>query len=485
MPTSPISEVIQRLRSALLPEGADLTDGQLLECFVSRREPAALEALVRRHAAMVWGVCRRVLRNHHDVEDAFQATFLVLARKAAAIRSPARVGNWLYGVAHQTALKARATRASRQGRERPVTDMPEPAATGPKLWDDLQPLLDHELSRLPEKYRTVIVLCELEGKALKEAARQLGLPQGTVASRLARARAMLARRLGPHGLVVSGGVLAAALSQGTASAGVPPSVMSSAIKAVTSVAAGQVAAGVVSLNVAALTDGVIKAMLLKKLKGVTTVLVAVALLAAAAAVGSGAVLRRTGAAEPGQPGVQAGTPLTGAEQDAQAEKRPAEDRSQEPKGKGEGDAPKGGAARGGADESVKPSEPTAERVKAVRQMYSKLPCDILGFAEPAKRIVAVQKDGRTLQVLLEDANDKKFVVHLLLPPQQDALLLQTGRLPPRGPEESAVYGLLLRLSAKPPEKTTDQMLQAVDTILGVLDKRFAGATPMGGQGPGR
>src|SRR5215831_11467832 len=125
MATSPMSEVIQHLRSALrLPEGADLTDGQLLECFVSRREPAALEALVRRHAPMVWGVCRRVLQNHHDAEDAFQAT--VLVRKAAAIRSPARLGNWLYGVAHQTALKARATRARRKGRERPVADMPEP-----------------------------------------------------------------------------------------------------------------------------------------------------------------------------------------------------------------------------------------------------------------------------------------------------------------------------------------------------------------------
>src|SRR5437660_2377479 len=119
MPTNPMSEVLQHLRSALLlPEGGDLSDGQLLECFVSRREPAALEALVRRHAPMVWGVCRRILSDPHDAEDAFQATFLVLCRKAATSRTVP--GNWLYGVARQTALKARVTRAKRQGRERLV-----------------------------------------------------------------------------------------------------------------------------------------------------------------------------------------------------------------------------------------------------------------------------------------------------------------------------------------------------------------------------
>src|SRR5262245_49366246 len=112
MTTSHLSEVLQHLRRALLlRDGGDLTDGQLLECFVSRQEVAALEALVHRHGPMVWGVCQRTLRNHHDAEDAFQATFLVLVRKAASIAPRAKVGNWLYGVAYQTALKARATRA--------------------------------------------------------------------------------------------------------------------------------------------------------------------------------------------------------------------------------------------------------------------------------------------------------------------------------------------------------------------------------------
>src|SRR5712691_10850181 len=196
MATSQISGVIQHLRrTVLLRDGAGLTDGQLLEDYISRRDEAALGALVRRHAPMVWGVCRRVLCNYHDAEDAFQATFLVLVRKAASIASRELLANWLYGVAHQTALKARATAAKRKGRERQVTDMPEPAVTQQDQWCDLQPVLDEELSRLPNKYRGVIVLCDLEGKTRKEVARQLGCPEGTVASRLARARIILAKRL--------------------------------------------------------------------------------------------------------------------------------------------------------------------------------------------------------------------------------------------------------------------------------------------------
>src|SRR5205823_8675279 len=169
MATSQMSEVIQHLRR-VLRDGAGLADGQLLEDYLSRRDEAALAALVRRHGPMVWGVCRRVLRNHHDAEDAFQATFLVLVRKAASIVPREMVANWLYGVAHQTALKARATAAKRKGRERQVTQMPEPAVTEQDLWTDLLPLLDQELSRLPDKYRSVIILCDLEGKTRKEAA---------------------------------------------------------------------------------------------------------------------------------------------------------------------------------------------------------------------------------------------------------------------------------------------------------------------------
>ena len=272
MATSQMSAVVQELRRVVLRhDEAGLTDGQLLERYISRRDEAALEALVQRHGPMVWGVCCRVLSNYHDAEDAFQVTFLVLVRKAASIASRDLLANWLHGVAYQTALKARATAARRRARERPMTEMPEPAAVQQDLWHDLEFLLDHELSRLPDKYRIAVVLCDLQGKTRKEAARQLDWPEGTVAGRLARARAMLAKRLARRGIALSGGALAATLAQNAASAGVPTSVVSSTMQVASLVAAGQAATGVIPTQVAALTEGMLKAMLLTKLKKITAV----------------------------------------------------------------------------------------------------------------------------------------------------------------------------------------------------------------------
>src|SRR5262249_53914211 len=147
------------------------------------------------------------------------------------------IANWLYGVAHQTALKARATAAVRGSREKQVTAMPEPVREQ-QLQEDLRILLDQELSRLPDKNRTVLVLCDLEGNRGKEASQRLGLREGTVAPRLATARTMLAKRLGRSGLAVSGGALAAMLAQQVASAGVPASVALTTIQAATLFAAG-------------------------------------------------------------------------------------------------------------------------------------------------------------------------------------------------------------------------------------------------------
>src|SRR5262249_30642157 len=157
--------------------------------------------------------------------------FLVLVRKAPSIVPRQMVANWLYGVAYQTALNARAAAARRKGRERQVTEMPEPAVAEQGPWDDLRPLLDAALSPLPYKDGAVIVLCDLEGKTRKEAARQVGVPEGTVAGRLARARAMLAKRLSQRGVALTGGALAAVLSHKVASAGVPTSVVEATITA--------------------------------------------------------------------------------------------------------------------------------------------------------------------------------------------------------------------------------------------------------------
>jgi RNA polymerase sigma factor (sigma-70 family) len=293
MATSQMSGVIRHLcRAVLLREGAGLTDGQLLENFLSHRDEAAVAALVRRHGPMVWGVCRRVLPNYHDAEDAFQATFLVLVRKAGSIQPREMVANWLYGVARRTALKARATVARRKERETLVAEMPEPAVTAQELWRDLRPLLDEELSRLPDKYRIAIVLCDLEGKTRKEAARHLGLPEGTLSGRLTRGRAMLAKRLARHGLAVSNGALAVVLAENAASASVPTSVVFSTIGA-----ASRVATGTVSVQVVALTEGVLKAMSLTKFQTSVAAAIVIALLG----LGGGLFTWQSLAAEQGSP----------------------------------------------------------------------------------------------------------------------------------------------------------------------------------------
>jgi RNA polymerase sigma factor (sigma-70 family) len=276
------SEVLKGLRKVVYPpDGGEMTDGALLECFFVRHEEDAFAAIVRRHGSMVLGVCQRVLKNAHDAEDAFQATFLVLVRKATTLLDRQTIGGWLYGVAYKTALKAQAASVRRRQKERQVSEMPKMEPPAEHLWHDLQPLLDQELSRLPEKYRVPVVLCHLEGKSNQEAARLLSCPEGTVSGRLSRARKLLAGRLSSRGITLTAVSLAAVLSQNAASASVPTPVVASTVKAATAVAAGQaaVAAGVISTNVAALTEGVLKAMLLTKLKIATAVLLAVGLVA--------------------------------------------------------------------------------------------------------------------------------------------------------------------------------------------------------------
>ncbi len=280
MPAGPLSKAIQDLRQSMLPEGEGLNDGQLLDHFIERRDETAFAALVRRHGALVWGVCRRVVGHHHDAEDAFQATFLVLARKAASVRPRHLVPNWLYGVAQRTALKARSAAGRRGMREKQVLTMPEPEPGPADPWQDLEPLLDQELARLPDKYRVAIVLCDLQGKTGKEAAHQLKIPEGTLSSRLRTARGMLARRLSRYRPLLSGAALAALLSRDVAAAAPPAALLSATSKAGPLAAAGQASlGGVVSVNVAALMEGVLKTMLLNKIKLASVVFLLLSLIA--------------------------------------------------------------------------------------------------------------------------------------------------------------------------------------------------------------
>jgi RNA polymerase sigma-70 factor (ECF subfamily) len=273
MATAQLTDALRHLRQAVLAREDGLPDGKLLERYLARRDEAAFEALVRRHGPMVLGVCRRLLRDAHDADDAFQATFLVLVRKAHSIRPRNIVGNWLHGVAYRTALKARAVNARRRTSEWRAVEIAclRPQRDGSR--EELLALLDQELGRLPERYRGPVVLCHLEGKTRKEAARQLGWPEGTVAIRLSGARKLLAKRLARHGLVSSGGSLAAVLAAPAAAASLPALLLARTVKSAAPVAAGQAVAPVlISTRVTSLTEGVLQAMLVGKLKTALVVL---------------------------------------------------------------------------------------------------------------------------------------------------------------------------------------------------------------------
>ncbi|HEV3164736.1 MAG TPA: sigma-70 family RNA polymerase sigma factor [Isosphaeraceae bacterium] len=245
-----------------------MSEGQLLDRFVADRDEAAFEAIVARHGPMVLGLCRQMLRDPHAADDAFQATFLILVRKAGSLRQQHLLGNWLYGVAYRVALRARANLARRRAREQQGAEdtAVEPARHNQAEADDLRPLILEELGRLPEKYRAPVVLCYLEGQTHEAAAAQLRWPLGTVKGRLARARELLRSRLLRRGVAAPAGVLAFEIAR-EATAAVPPALLESTLKAAMLVAAGQVAAaGALSASVAALSQGVLRTMFTTKLK---------------------------------------------------------------------------------------------------------------------------------------------------------------------------------------------------------------------------
>jgi RNA polymerase sigma factor (sigma-70 family) len=254
------------------------TDGQLLAQFLSRRDEAAFAALVCRHGPLVWGVCRRLLRHTQDAEDSFQATFLVLARRAAAIGKPDSLRSWLYGVAYRVAARARGEALRRRAREQPLGEEPPaaPDATEP----DLLPVLDEEIGRLPERYRLPVILCHLEGKSQDEAARLLGCPRATVATRLVRGRERLRSRLVRRGLDGSAWALAAATREGV-DRKVPPALVEATWRA----AAGRgPATGAVSARATLLAQEVIQTMLATRWKAAAALLLTLGLAGTGVAV---------------------------------------------------------------------------------------------------------------------------------------------------------------------------------------------------------
>jgi RNA polymerase sigma-70 factor (ECF subfamily) len=252
MPAQPISRLFAQLRQSAPADPT--TDAALLDRFLTTRDEGALTTLVHRHAPMVMGVCRRILGNEADAEDACQATFLVFVRKAASIRPRGMVGGWLHGVARNTARRARLMAARRRRHEAAAGAAPPPTGVDAELRE----LIDRELDRLPGPCRTAIILCDLEGLTRDEAARCLGWPAGTVASRLARGRRLLAGRLTRAGLAGSAAPLSV-MFDSVCAAGAPPAL----VEQLAALAKGGRPA--VSPTALALTQGVLRTMTLQRL----------------------------------------------------------------------------------------------------------------------------------------------------------------------------------------------------------------------------
>jgi len=297
--TNPLLQHLRRLTVSARAESA--SDRELVESFVADRDDAAFTALFRRHGPMVHGLCRRVLRNDQEADDAFQATFLVFARKAHALRSRDTLSSWLYGVAYRTALKARCAAARRRAHEAaaPVRVPAEPLTE--MTVAEAQSVVDQELAALPDKFRSPLVLCCLEGLARDEAARQLGWTVSVLKSRLEQARELLRRRLARRGLTLPAALLSLGMLGSTVQAAVPPALAAATVQATTLVAAGAAANPVVSSNVVFLAEGVLKAMLFAKVKVALAVVLALAVLGIGV---TGAMHMRAGAT-PQTPAVEA------------------------------------------------------------------------------------------------------------------------------------------------------------------------------------
>jgi RNA polymerase sigma factor (sigma-70 family) len=282
MATAKLGTLVQHIhRLAGASSSSERKDSQLLHEFSARSDEAAFALLVARHGLMVLRVCRRVLNHEQDAEDAFQATFLVLARNARAIRKPEALAGWLHGVAYRTAMKAKRSAARRRNHEAKLREGRTDLKSVSPNWDDVQAVLDVELQALPQHYRTALVLCVLEGKSVPEAAAALGCKLGTVSSWLTRARQRLRQRLERRGIKLAALLLAMSVAQSAGKAAVPVTLANATIRFGLWVAAGEPAAEVIPTHIAALAAGVTRAMLVTKAKLAVGLILAACIVTAA------------------------------------------------------------------------------------------------------------------------------------------------------------------------------------------------------------
>jgi RNA polymerase sigma factor (sigma-70 family) len=278
--------VARHIRGLVSSEATRPSDGELLRAFCARNEQAAFSTLVKRHGPLVLSVCRRVLRHVDDAEDAFQATFLVLARQAGHVREKSSLAAWLHGVAYRISLNARRAGARRQKHEGQAKPMQARCPQWEAAWREVQLLVDEEILRLPARYREPFVLCCVENKSCAAAARELDLKEGTVWSRLSQARKRLRQRLARRGVALPAVAAVAALTP-PAHAAIPDGLVNTTAKLASIACTGQtLSAAVVSPRVLAMAKGMARALLAAKTKLVMTWLVVAGIVAAAAGLGA-------------------------------------------------------------------------------------------------------------------------------------------------------------------------------------------------------
>jgi RNA polymerase sigma factor (sigma-70 family) len=306
MADAPLDTVLRHIREIVTTEaGRDLSDRHLLYAFATRRDEAAFEALVRRHGPTVLGVARRLLGNIHDAEDVFQATFLVLARRAASVRKAEALASWLHGIAYRMARNVRRAAARRRAHEGQAQARVPRGPAWEVGWREAQALIDEEIQRLPDKYRAVFVLCCLESQGREDAARRLGLKAGTVASRLAEARRRLQKRLAARGVSLSAVLGAGALWPDAGTAAVSAGLAGATARAATAYTGGEGAAGTVSARAVPLAEGVRKAGLAARFRTGAVLVLALGLAAA------GGLAARPQPAAPATPPQQGEAPAAG------------------------------------------------------------------------------------------------------------------------------------------------------------------------------
>jgi RNA polymerase sigma factor (sigma-70 family) len=412
MATGQVGRVVDRLRRFV--GGRKDSDARLLTAFVRTGDQASFEALVQRHGPMVLAVCRRVLADAPDAEDAFQATFLVFMQKAAGIAKRASLASWLHGVALRTAQKARTLSARRRFHERRALPMTLDDSDRQAAIRDLRPVLDEELARLPAKYREPLVLCYLEGKSKEEIAHQLGWPHGTVSGRLARARDTLRGRLLRRGLTLPAVGFAFVLTKASASAAVPATLLTSTFQAAGALAAGNLAAAGVSAAVATLTQGVLHTMMMSKLK-----------LALAVVAACGVVLTGVGAvAYHGWAGVPGGNPALVAQ---------GGEKKTERGGKAESESILGKWSFVDAERSGrKPEGPELDQMRGIQFTFAKDTVTLgIGDVEAKKFNYTLDTSKQPAQITMTD-EDKKESVTGIFELKGDSLKLCVSN---RGPQD--------------------------------------------------